>query len=213
VTLGPFFGPEPSRYLRPGAAKLITLGILGLGGERPLVRARGRERRLVVITQPLAEAAGLGTITSAALGTIGTLGGSLLGTGRRRGARVPFSFLRAARAPVIAFAPALARSRFKVVLLVPMIVLGLHVRDVQETIAADGEIDERGLDCRLEIDNLAFVDVTGVALVAGALDVQFLKDAILDDGDTAFLGLEHVDQHFFLHTSVFLTQAVLVSFG
>ena len=94
-----------------------------------------------------------------------------------------------------------------------MIVLGLHVGDVQEAIAADGEIDERGLDRRLEIDDLALVDVTGVALVAGALDVQLLKDAILDDGDTAFLGLEHVDQHFFLHAGVFLTQAVLASFG
>src|SRR5205085_10283591 len=38
-----------------------------------------------------------------------------------------------------------------------------------------------------------------VTLVTGALDVQLLQDAVLHDGDTALLGLQHVDQHLFLH--------------
>jgi hypothetical protein len=91
--------------------------------------------------------------------------------------------------------------------LVPVVVLRLDVGDVQEAVAPDREVDERGLDRRLEVDDLPLVDVPGIALVAGALDVQLLEDAIFDDGDPAFLGLEHVDQHFFLHASIFLTQS------
>ena len=86
-----------------------------------------------------------------------------------------------------------------------VVVLGLDVGDVEEAVAADREVDERGLDGRLEVDDLALVDVAGIALVAGPLDVKLLEDAVLDDGDAAFLGLEHVDQHFFLHAVVFLT--------
>ena len=68
-------------------------------------------------------------------------------------------------------------------------VLGFDVRDVQEAVAADREVDERGLDRRLEVDDPSLVDVAGVALVAGALDVKLLENAVLDDGDPAFLGL------------------------
>ena len=89
--------------------------------------------------------------------------------------------------------------------MVAVVVLGLDVGDVEEAVAADREVDERGLDRRLEVDDLALVDVPGVALVAGPFDVQLLEDAVFDDGDPAFLGLEHVDQHFFLHAGVFLT--------
>nr|WP_068420593.1 hypothetical protein [Planctomyces sp. SH-PL62] len=70
---------------------------------------------------------------------------------------------------------------------------------MEEAVAADREVDERGLDGRFEVDDLAFIDVAGVTLVAGALDVEFFQDAVLDDGDPALLRLEDVDQHFFLH--------------
>jgi hypothetical protein len=79
------------------------------------------------------------------------------------------------------------------------VILGLDVGDVEEAVPADREVDERGLDRRLEVDDPPLVDVPGVALVTGPLDVKLLQDAVLDDGDPALLGLEHVDQHFFLH--------------
>src|SRR5262249_39082336 len=102
----------------------------------------------------------------------------------------------AVAAPVAAVAPlaAVPAPLFEV-----PVVGRLDVGDVQEAIAAHAEIDERRLDARLDVDNAALVDVADVALVAGPLDVQLLQDAVLDDGDAALLGLEHVDQHFFLH--------------
>ena len=75
----------------------------------------------------------------------------------------------------------------------------IDVRDVQEAVAADAEIDERRLDARLDVDDAALVDVADVALVAGALDVEFFEHAVFDDGDAAFLRLEDVDEHFLLH--------------
>ena len=79
----------------------------------------------------------------------------------------------------------------------------LDIGDVEESVAADAEIDEGGLDARLDVDDLALVDVADVALVAGALDVQLFEDAILENGDPAFLGLQHVDEHFFFHRDPF----------
>ena len=74
---------------------------------------------------------------------------------------------------------------------------------MQESVPADREVDERGLDRRLEIDDLALINVAGIALVAGALDVQLLEDPVFDDRDAAFLRLEDVDQHFFFHAVSF----------
>ena len=88
-----------------------------------------------------------------------------------------------------------------------MVVLGLDVGDVKEAVAADREIDERGLNGRFEVDDLAFINIAGIALVAGPFDVQLLQDAVFDDGDPALLGLEHVDEHFFLHAVVFLAES------
>src|SRR5262249_38740336 len=45
----------------------------------------------------------------------------------------------------------------------------------------------------------AFVDVADVALVAGPFDVELFEYAVLEDGDATLLGLQHVDEHFFLH--------------
>jgi hypothetical protein len=87
--------------------------------------------------------------------------------------------------------------------LTAIVVLRLDVRDVKEAVATDREIDEGGLYGRFEIDDLTLVDVTGVALVAGSLDVQLFEDAVLDDSDTALLGLQDIDQHFFFHAVSF----------
>ena len=72
-----------------------------------------------------------------------------------------------------------------------------------EAIAADTEVDEGGLDARLDIDDASLVDVAHVALGACALHVKLFENAVLDDRDTNFLRLEAVDQHFFLHVGPF----------
>ena len=82
-------------------------------------------------------------------------------------------------------------------------ILRFDVRDVEEAVAADREIDERGLNGRLEVDDASFINVAREALVAGSLDVKLFENTVFDDGDPAFLGLFHVDQHFFLHAISF----------
>jgi hypothetical protein len=94
-----------------------------------------------------------------------------------------------------------------------VMVLRLDIGNMQEAIAADRKIHERGLDRRFEVHDLPLVDVSGVALMARAFEIKLFEDAVLDDGDSALLGLEHVDQHFFLHTDVFLTLSRLALVG
>jgi hypothetical protein len=74
---------------------------------------------------------------------------------------------------------------------------------VQEAVAPHREINERGLDGRLEVNNPSLVNVPRVTLVTGPLDIQLFKDAVLDNRDAAFLGLQDIDQHFFFHTISF----------
>jgi hypothetical protein len=82
-------------------------------------------------------------------------------------------------------------------------VLRLDVRDMQKAVAADGKVDECGLNGRFEIDDPALVNVACVALVTGSLHVKLFEDAVFNNCDPAFLRLEHVDQHFFLHAVSF----------
>jgi hypothetical protein len=92
--------------------------------------------------------------------------------------------------------------------LVTRVVLGLDVGDVEEPVAAHREVDERRLNGGLEVHDAALVDVAGETLEAGALDVEFLEDPILDDGDPALLRLEDVDEHFFFHASILPNDAL-----
>src|SRR5258707_6074353 len=72
-----------------------------------------------------------------------------------------------------------------------MLVIGrLNVRNVQEPVAADSEIDERRLDARLDINDAALVDVADITLVAGAVDIEFFKYAVFEYGDPALLRLQ-----------------------
>jgi len=82
-------------------------------------------------------------------------------------------------------------------------VLGLDIRDVKKPVAPYREIDECSLDGRLEVDDPALVNVARIALMAGSLHVKLFENAVLDDGDPAFFGLKHIDQHFFLHAVSF----------
>jgi len=102
-----------------------------------------------------------------------------------------------------AFSLPRAGLRFIVRLVVAIEVLGLDVRDVEKAIAADREVDKPGLNGRLEVNDPALVNIARVALVAGSFHVKFFEYAVFDDGDSAFLGLKHVDQHFFLHAVSF----------
>jgi hypothetical protein len=74
---------------------------------------------------------------------------------------------------------------------------------MEEAVAADRKVDERGLDRRLEVDDLPLVDIARVTFVTGAFDVQLFEDAVFNNRDTAFLGLKNVDQHFFFHAVSF----------
>ena len=68
-------------------------------------------------------------------------------------------------------------------------VLRLDVADVQKAVAADAEVDERRLDARLQVDDLALVDVADVVVLAGPLDVQLFQHAVFDDRDPALFRL------------------------
>jgi hypothetical protein len=50
-------------------------------------------------------------------------------------------------------------------------VLRFDVADVQKPVAADAEIDERRLDARLQVDDLALINVADVVVLAAPLDV------------------------------------------
>jgi hypothetical protein len=155
---------------------------------------RGRRWGKVLLTkQSLPEPAELRTIAAALLRPVRAV--ALAGWGATAFAVVP----PRASARLAAARRGLVRR------LMPVVVLGLDVGHVEKAIASDREVDERGLDRRLEVDDLPLVDIAGVALVAGPFDVELLEDAVFDDGNAAFLGLEHVDEHFFLHAGVFLS--------
>jgi hypothetical protein len=91
------------------------------------------------------------------------------------------------------------RAQLRVVAQVALVVLRLDVRDVQEPVPSHREVRERRLDGRLEVDDLPLVNVAGVTLVTGPLQIELLEHAILDDGDAALLGLEDINEHLFFH--------------
>jgi hypothetical protein len=82
-------------------------------------------------------------------------------------------------------------------------VLRLQVADVQESVAADAEIDKGRLDTGLDVDHAPFVDVADVDVLARSLDIQLFEDSILDDRNPALFRLRYVDQHFLLHFVAF----------
>ena len=104
----------------------------------------------------------------------------------------------ARRAAEIA-APARGRRRTVGIVAALAEVLRLDVADVQESVAAHAEIDERRLDAGFDVDDHPFVDVAHVIVLPAAFDVQFFEHSVFDDGDAAFLRLGDVDQHFLLH--------------
>ena len=55
-------------------------------------------------------------------------------------------------------------------------VLRLDVADMQEAVAADAEVDERRLDARLQVDDLALIDVAYVVVLAGCARYRALLE-------------------------------------
>jgi len=72
------------------------------------------------------------------------------------------------------------------------------VGHVQEGGALQADVDEGRLHARQDAHDAAEIDVADQAARGGALDVQFLHDAALHEGDARFLRRE-VDQEFLAH--------------
>jgi len=72
---------------------------------------------------------------------------------------------------------------------------------MQEPVATDAEIHERGLDARFQIDNSPLIDVADIVVRTGPLDVKLFQQAVLHNGDAAFFRLGDVNQHFIFHES------------
>jgi hypothetical protein len=70
---------------------------------------------------------------------------------------------------------------------------------VEEAISPDREINEGSLNGGFKINHPPLVDIACVCFVTASLDVKLFQHAIFNNGDPAFLRLEDVDQHFFLH--------------
>ena len=83
------------------------------------------------------------------------------------------------------------------------VILRLHIADVQKSVAPYAEINEGRLDTRLNINDPALVDVTDVVVLTGALNIEFLQNAVFHNGNPAFLRLRHIDQHFLFHRIFF----------
>jgi hypothetical protein len=101
-----------------------------------------------------------------------------------------------------ATALALSGRGFRIVAQGAFVVLRFDVGNVQKAVSPHREIDECGLDGGFDVDDPALVDVAGVILVVGALDIELFEHAIFDDGDAALFGLQDVDEHFFFHRLV-----------
>ena len=73
------------------------------------------------------------------------------------------------------------------------------VGHVQEGGALEPDVDEGRLHAGQDAHDTPEIDVADQAAAGGALDVQFLDDALLHDGNAGFLRGE-IDQYFFGHT-------------
>jgi hypothetical protein len=75
---------------------------------------------------------------------------------------------------------------------------------VQKPVATDAEVHEGGLDRRLDVDDASLVDIADVTFLASPFDIEFFEDTIFQNGDSAFLGLEDIDEHLFFHGNPFV---------
>ena len=69
----------------------------------------------------------------------------------------------------------------------------MQVRDVQEAVPVDADIDKDGLNPRFHIDDAPFVDVSDVRADAGSLHIEFFQRAVLHHGHATLLHLRDID--------------------
>ena len=69
----------------------------------------------------------------------------------------------------------------------------LNVANMQETIASNTKVYKDSLDTWFKINNLAFVNVADVVVLAGSLNIEFFKPSVFDDRDPILFGLRCVD--------------------
>ena len=74
-------------------------------------------------------------------------------------------------------------------------VLRVEVGDVEEAVRAFAEVDERGLDRGLDIDDARLVDRADIRGGRGALAVELRKFALLEDRDAHLIAGNIVDDH------------------
>ncbi len=72
-------------------------------------------------------------------------------------------------------------------------ILRFDVTDVQKAVAPHPEVDKGRLNARLQVDDLAFVNVSDVIVLTGPFDVEFFEYSVFDDGNPGFLRLRNVD--------------------
>jgi hypothetical protein len=95
---------------------------------------------------------------------------------------------------------ALDRARFVAVVAVAVDAFAPDVGDMEEGGALQADLDEGRLHAGQHPHHAAEIDVADDAAAVGALDVQFLHRALLQQGDAGFLRRE-VDQELFSHLS------------
>ena len=74
-------------------------------------------------------------------------------------------------------------------------VLRMEVGDVEEAVLPLSEVDERGLDRRLDVGHLALVDVADVRRGRDAFGGESVKASLVEDRDAALLAGRVVDDH------------------
>ena len=98
----------------------------------------------------------------------------------------------AVRVIVVAVSTAVSLSHLLGIVAALPEILGLDVADVQEAVPPDPEVHKGRLNAGFDIDDASLVDVAHQVVLAGSLDIQFLQQAVLDNGDSALLRLGYV---------------------
>jgi hypothetical protein len=81
-----------------------------------------------------------------------------------------------------------------------LVILWINIGYVEEAIATDAEIDEGSLDTRLDVHDLATVDVADETFLGGAFDVKFFEGTIFQNGYADFFIGNGIDQHLLADT-------------
>ena len=82
-----------------------------------------------------------------------------------------------------------------------LVILKFNITDMQKSVTTNPKIDERRLDTGFDINDPPLVDVADIIFETVSLDLKLLQYSIFNDGNSTFLRLEDIHQHFFFHYS------------